>query len=387
MLLDILPEAEKEARKLEDEKKRNERLAALQELRKALKKKNYQFDIYFGLVCRAFDKTTIDTVFLLLTEALKAAGIARYAVKGQTLPKGLRNSLVTEPVDPPKQDSRGKAFVWSSYIYASRQAVKIREFIITPYNKDRRYDYIHILVDTVWTVAFLEYQLRHFGNPDVIRDVRKKLLKRPKLTEGIKYTFGQQKTLLEFWLVVLNILDFVKEFILGEFRKELVTYHDDALAVYNWLSVGPMVDTSYWPKLERILTHDLRNVQSAVAGTASEFQFYCGAADSSDLIFFSMDIRDLGVELMLWYEDSNENINYKTYKDIDLMEETVRSTDPIIDRKRFTYDRVAAIFREYHKGISAHYRPTMEKIESEARKAFGKELKDTIWGRTPLTGG
>jgi hypothetical protein len=377
ILLDILPEAEKEARQMVDEKERNKRLEAIETLKNALKKKNYQFDIYFGLVGREFHETVIDTVFLLLTEALKGSGVARFAAKGQTLPKMVRQ-FATEKPDPPKNDSRGKQFVWERFIIASRQAVKLREFVVTPYNRDRPYDYNHIFVDTVWTVAFIEYKLRFFGNPDVIRDVRKKLLQRPKLNEGVKYN-GAQKPLLEFWLVILNMLDLVKEFQLDEFRNKLVTYHDDALRVYNWLSVGPLVDTSFWPLLERLLTHDHRNVQITVAGNGSEFQFYCSAADARDLIFFSFDIRDLGVDLMLWYENSNEDISVKAYENIALLEETLRSTGPIIAQKRYTYEKIVEIFLKYHQAIRTHYRPMMQKIEKEARQAFGKEMKDTIW--------
>jgi hypothetical protein len=378
LLVDILPEAAKEARKLEDTQERDKRLQAIKDLQKALKKKNYQFDIYFGLAGRQFHNTAIETVFLLLTESLKAGGVARFAAKGETLPK-IVNQFAVEKPDPPKDDSRGKEFVWTRFILASRQAVRLREFVFTPYNKDRRYDYNHIFVDTVWTVAFIQYKLRLFGNPDVIRDVRKKLLRRPQLAEGVKYTATAQKALLEFWLVVLNMLDFVKEFQLDEMRNTLVAYHEDALRVFNWLSVGPLVDTSYWPVLERLLTHDHRNVQIAVAGNGSEFQFYASAADATDWIFFSFDIRDLGVDLMLWYENSNELISHRALENIELLDETLRSTGPIVDQKRFTYEKIVAIFREYHKQIGVHHRPMMEKIEKEALQAFGKDMRDVVW--------
>ena len=160
--------------------------------------------------------------------------------------------------------------------------------------------------------------------------------------------------MLEFWLVILNLLDFLKDFLLGEFRKELVAYHDEGYQLKDHLQ---FLDVRYvgnfWERLEHFLTHDLRDVQISVLGTASEFEFYCFAMDRKDLIFFSMDIRDLGVDLLMWYEDSNEEIKNKpnSYEGIKLMEETFRASDPINAQRRFTYDQVVKIFEKYQNKI------------------------------------
>src|SRR5262249_22560729 len=163
-------------------------------------------------------------------------------------------------------------------------------------------------------------------NPDVIRDVRKKKLKPAEVKKGnITYAFAGQKELLELWLVILNMLDFVKRFKSVEFRKEVLAYHDDALAVF--VQLGTASKAIDWVKLERVLTHDVRQKQPlAQYETASEFLFFSFVADHAERIFFSMDIRDMGVELMLDYENSNRLIGFHKYSDVDLMEETFRGS-------------------------------------------------------------
>jgi hypothetical protein len=364
LLDDILPKAKKEAENLPDKDEtekeyKRKRLEEIEKLRKTLqkardKKKKYQFDIYFGLVTRGAGKTAIDTAFLLLSESLKGAGMAKYATKGQTLKTKEAKKFAIEKVDDKKVDSRGKKFDWAHYLDATEKGVDLKKFVLQKYTGANPRDYNHIFVDTVWTLAFLEYKKRYFGNPDVIRDVRKKQLVKPKMKEGVKYTFKAQKELLEFWLVILNLLDFIKDFLVDEFKNRLVLkYHNEALAVYRSLQLPP--DKINWSELERIFTHDLRNQQIIVAGTASEFQFYTFAASHSDLIFFSMDIRDLGVDLMLWYDDSTGRINYEKYENENLMNETFKASDPINEQKRYTYEKVVETFRKYHKPIKVIY--------------------------------
>ena len=58
-----------------------------------------------------------------------------------------------------------------------------------------------------------------------------------------------------------------------------------------------------------------------------------------------MDIRDLGVALMLLYEHATEEIEAKKPTGVKLMEETFKSTDAINEQRRFTYDRVVDTFR------------------------------------------
>jgi len=346
-LLDSLDEAEKDPA---DEKQ----IAEIKKLRKILRRnENYRFDFLFGTASIDPSKqpSEIDALFLLLTHALKGAGIARFVSKasGQrsTEARKIGGGTGTR-ADSKKLDTRGKAFDLAVYRRTTNAAEQINAFMTTPYNRDRPYDYINILVDAVWTFAFLYYRKVWFGNPDVIRDVRKKLLVKPVPKQGVKYTFKAQVELLELWLIALNELDFVKDFLLAEFRKELVTYHQLCYAAFTELhaNVSNPID---WDRLEKVLTHDLRLTRDRVLvqGTTSEYQFYAYAADNTQQIFFTMDVRDLGVEVVLWYETSNLIILEDKLQDIKMMEETFESTKPVNQRKRATYDAVVAVMRKY----------------------------------------
>src|SRR5439155_16379262 len=73
-----LTEAEKEANKEKDPAKKKQRLREIESVRKKIRERKWRFDFLFGAAQRPVDKETeIETVYLLLTEALKAAGIAR----------------------------------------------------------------------------------------------------------------------------------------------------------------------------------------------------------------------------------------------------------------------------------------------------------------------
>ena len=377
LLNEILPEAERNA-KARGEK---ERLAEIQNLRRTLEKnKQYRFDIFFGLSTvepKGSITNAIDVVFLLVTEALKGAGIAKVIAKGMSLKEGVARGFVKDiQADGRALDARGKKYEPQTYLKASMRAGDIKALMTKKPSRDKPADYYSIYVDTVWTVSFIKYRRWFIGNPHVIRDVRKKALEPPRMRDGnIKYGFKAQKEMLELWLVFLNMLDFVKDFLTGEFRKELVRYHNDALAVFSQLRQRRPFAQIDWPKLERVLTRDLRQTQRiAVLGTASEFQFYSFAADYPERIFFSMDIRDLGVALMMWYERANEEIEDKKPTGVKLMEETFRSSDPINAQRRFTYDRVVDTFRKYYYLIDKN---AAVKVASEARKAFGTGMQTT----------
>src|SRR6185503_19119019 len=126
---------------------------------------------------------------------------------------------------------------------------------------------------------------------------------------------------LELWLVVLNLLDMIKRFKSNEFHNKLKDYHDRVSDAFKNL-MNPSEDIE-WDKLEKALTTDLREIKIAASDSGSEFLFYSFAADYTQRIFFSMDIRDLGVELMLDYERSNREVGYHQYSEVDLMEETL----------------------------------------------------------------
>ncbi len=361
ILMEILKKAEKDASK--------EQLAEIKKLWKKLdKNKKYRFDIFFGLrTLKPSAASKLEDVYLLVTEALKGAAIARYVAKVASLKGKLGYKFAAKiPPDKRKLDARGKEYVWRTYMTASNMAEKLKSLFVQGYTTTNPYAMNEIYVDTVWTFAFMMRKNLYWANPDVVRDVRKKRLKPAPLKAGLTYAYSIQKNLLELWLVVLNMLDFIKRFKFSEFHRELLRYHEDALDVFT--QVGTPSKSIDWAKLIRVLTHDVRQKQPiAQIETASEFQFYSFVADHSQRIFFSMDIRDLGVEQMLHYEHSNRTVGHQKYSDRELMEETFRASDEIDERRRHTYDRIVDVFRKYHGLLSGNPAAGMK----AARQAFG----------------
>jgi hypothetical protein len=355
LLDEILPAAEKDALA----RNNTERLNEIRKLRNTLRKgEKYKFDIYFGVTAiapMASRHSALETVYLLVTEASKAAGVAKLIAKGSSVTTTVAGGF-TKGMKPDAKnlDPRGKQFDSKAYLLASTKAGDIKALMTRRPSRDRPDDYYNILIDAVWTVAFLKYRRWFVGHPDVIRDVRKKALRRPGKKYGLKYKkwFTAQKEMLELWLVLLNMIDYVKDFLSAEFRTVLARYHQDALIAYSGV-VDPPLRPIDWPRLERVLTHDLRQTKRiAVLGTASEFQFYSYAADHPERIFFMLDIRDLGVALALLYENTTEDVEHRKLTGVKLMEETFKSTDWINRRKRLTYDRVVEVFKQYYDAVS-----------------------------------
>jgi hypothetical protein len=328
-------------------------------VRRALRRKGYQFDFLFGIASIDANElgSELETTFLVLTHALKGAGIARFLSKaaGQETRDAARFARGTSVKrDAKKLDPRGKSFDLGAYRSTTNAARKIKAFVSKGYSSDHTYDYMTIFVDTVWTFAFL-YHRGFFGNPDVIRDVRKRLLVKPRLKQGVKYTFRQQVELLELWLVALNELDFVKDFLPGEFPDVLEAYHERCYEAFRELhaDVNAPID---WDRLQSVLTHDVSGEAVQVQGNASEYQFYALASDHDQQVFFTMDVRDLGVEVARWYEYSNWVIQEDKLSGTKLMEETFESTKPINQRKRAMHAAVVKVMRKYngrlaHKGV------------------------------------
>ena len=156
----------------------------------------------------------LDNTFLLTTEALKAAGIARFGVKSKAVKsdhaKG--RALRRVPKTPRDQDDRGQPFAIKPHQSVAAAAPDIKDYVIAVGPNLSR-----VFVDKVWTDAYFLFKNLYWGNPDVIRDVRKRALKPPeKLKEGIKFDFLAQRELLELWLIALNLGDFVIGFRLDE---------------------------------------------------------------------------------------------------------------------------------------------------------------------------
>jgi len=341
-LKDLLPQAEEDARKEGDE----ERLKAIADLKNKLKK-GYRFDFLFG--ARTVDfaiKDPIEATFLILTEALKGAGMARFMAKGDGANTRIGRKVASRVLKPDaaRDDRRGKEFDHGGFIKVIKKAGQVNDLIRQQLN------YLHIWIDKVWTVVLFEYRRRVFVmNPDVIRDVRKKAIKHPTRREGLKSksTVKAQIELLEIWLVAVNALDLVKDFLVPEFRKEVPAYHVKTLAAFE--EVSNEAAKIKWDRLEQVVTRDFRQGLSPlpVQGRASEFGFYAQSSDYMAQIFFSMDIRDLGVQIALLYDWFIGEIEVQRYRGVDLMVETFASSDLINQRKRVTYDKVVATFRKY----------------------------------------
>ena len=104
-------------------------------------------------------------------------------------------------------------------------------------------------------------------------------------------------------------------------------------------------------------------------GTASEYQFYSTVSNYTQRIFYSLDVRDLGVDQMLLYEHTNREVGHNKYSDEDLIRGPVlghrprsrhgatRRIDAVVSTFRWAYDDInrrpgnaAAIARRYFGG-------------------------------------
>lgn len=366
-LLVILDKAEK---RWKDDR---ERLREIRKLRRALRKKRYRFDVYYGLrdgpaIPMGLRKSrAIVWCFILITEALKAAAIGRYITKGRS------DRRFGRAVNRDRGfDKRGKVFRNRQYLKVIRQAGNIKEFGTKPYSADHPYNFNTIWIETVWTLAFFKRRRLWFPNPDVIRAVRKRRLKKPRIRDrNFKFNFRAQKRILELWLVVLNTLDFIKDFLRKEFSDAVIGQHNTAKKMLEELSKQqPAID---WRIMTRILSTDVRLRAVPTLGRASEYQFYSGVANEPEWIIFSMDVRDLGVALTILYEDANEQIEDRKLADARLLSETLKSTDPINQRMRFTYDRVLYEFASrFHSLLKSRQRAA----KRAAATAFGDDTRN-----------
>ena len=162
---------------------------------------------------------------------MRRSGSARFAAKVKSLNKWYVQRLAKGRGQPPEQghDPRGREFHTANFLKALKTADDIKQLAAAKPHRDQPPDFYAIFVNKVWITTFLPYHARFFGNPDMVRDVRKRLLERPTIWEGIKYDFEVQRELLELWLVALNMLDFVKDFVSAEYPSAVRTHHTEGL--------------------------------------------------------------------------------------------------------------------------------------------------------------
>ena len=173
-----------------------------------------------------------------MTEALKGAALGRYIAKANNLQTRYAQSSVPVPKPDKKGDARGKEYDWNFYLKLSNVAETIKAlFVDGSISAKHPYELNQIYIDTVWTVSFMIRKNLFWGNPDVVRDVRKKKLERAPLVKGnMTYSFPIQKDLLELWLVVLNMLDLIKRFVTPEYADApfSVTTTTVWLYLFSW---------------------------------------------------------------------------------------------------------------------------------------------------------
>jgi hypothetical protein len=342
------------------EARKDERVAdkhpEMEKLLRTLKRNpKYRFDFLFGFDSLPVDDAPIDVTFRLVTEALKGAGIARCAVKlshmGQKPARNLGLRRTGIPKTPPGEDDRGQAYEVRLFLRLARVAGALKEVVTRGPVEGQPFNYLDVYVNTVWTVAFLLIDRLDYVNPTVVRDVRKKLLEKPPLRDGLKFGLESQIKMMELWMVAVNMIDFVSGFVSDEFPKVVNRLHVRARAAVRNLERA--TDEVDWDQLIPVLTEDVRQSRQRVAaqGTSSQFQFYSAVSDFPDQIFFTTDIRDLGVELLSYYEIVTKNIVDLQRGEAALLEQTLLSNDGTVLRKRFTYDRILAVFFQHYQTL------------------------------------
>lgn len=353
-LLPILDRAEADAKKNNDSKRQEN----IRDLRARLNKKDvYRFPYLYGYAVLPLQGgATIALTLRLITDALKAAATARWAEKRADLAQ-VKEVAKSVPIakTPRGEDDRGRAFDSGTFLNVFKTADRIKTFVQK--RTDMNINYNITFVNTVWISVFIIYRRKPYANPDVVRDIRKKLVTKPTRREGYKVAFETTVECIELWLVTLNMIDFVAGFLLKEFPDLLGSYHTLALGIFSDLadplspSAKPAVD---WARLIKFLTYDMaQKTRRLVLGATSEFAFYAYSSDWMDQIFFAMDIRDLGVELMTHYEIVNEIVVDGKFSDDKLMRATFMAGDLTVDRKRATYDAVVSVFRDHYKKLLA----------------------------------
>jgi hypothetical protein len=350
------------------------RLEAIRKLRTTLQRdRRYRFDFLFGVSTLGAGPNAVGTLLRLLTETLKGAGMARFAAKTTRLGTKTGRQLGADrglEAVPKGHDARGRVYEVVAFLRVLRAARDIKELVSGGVTGDQL-DLQNIFVDQVWTVAFLLRKRLFWANPDVVRDVRKKALKPPKfLRQGVKFAFKEQQEVLELWLVTVNMLDLIKDFLTDEVTTRLEPLLGEALIMLEHLAdAAHRID---WDRLEHLLTRDVQRTPDPlpVLGTTSEYQFYGPASDHPDRIFFSMDIRDLGVEVIATYEIVAKVIDDGQLGEQELLRQTLLASDATVLRRRVTYTSVVAVFGKYHRLLSQQ-----PGLHAHATKAFGGPLE------------
>jgi hypothetical protein len=283
---------------------------------------------------------TMDTMFQAVTETLKAAAMSRilYNVNKHT-----RDIVPKIPVDE-SVDRRGQVFSGTNYARFAGIARAVKAVV----RGSRFPDYSNIYINTVYTKTFLDKTL---PNRDVVRDIRKKKFVGPPPGQQVGLSATKQRAWLEVWLTGLNTLDFIKDFHTPTEYPDLVgEYHEKvAEAILDLTVDSPAVDLG---RVREVIDKDLRQDRAiAIFGTGSEYAFYNEVSNYSRRIFFSMDIRDFGVDVLANYDAVNEKVVADNLQGRKLLRATLQSTDWVALARRRVYETTEKILRSYHPRI------------------------------------
>lgn len=283
---------------------------------------------------------TIDTLFQAVTETLKAAAMSRilHNVNDHT-----RRIVPEIPVDE-SADRRGLVFRGDDY----RKFAGIARTVKGIVRGSRFPDYRNIYINTVYTETFVGAER---PNRDVIRDIRKRKYVGPPPAQQIGLNWKKQRAWLEVWLTGLNTLDFIKDFHAAtEYPDRVAEYHERVADSILELSVdSPAVDLA---RVRDVIDKDLRQDRAiAVFGTGSEYLFYTRVSNRPRRIFFGMDIRDFGVDVLAHYDAVNEKVVADRLQGKALLHATLKSTDWVALARRNVYGTTEKVLRAYHSKI------------------------------------
>lgn len=320
-----------------------DRIDAAEDLKKKLSDPDYQFEMFYGSARLQSLGSTAAVVYRGSSDSTKAAGMARTVWKQQS---GGTNTPL-----------RGRAFEFDEYRKFAASSRRLQQEI-------KRTNGGKITVDGVPADVFVRVDGEEVPNRHVLRDARKNKIKVKPGTPAEK-----QLGLIRRYMSVLNSMDFLKEFdsrpeFPGDVDAQLDLGRTHALALE-----GPIKKSVDRRAITRFLRQDLRGEVTPAQGRASEYLFFTEAANHQDRLIVSLDIRDLGLDVLLRYRDAIEKVISST--EGRLLEITLASTDPIVRAKREAFELVKEVFRSMFATIRRTVR----------EGAYGWDRLDRLWDR------
>ncbi|MBP6859266.1 MAG: hypothetical protein KBC69_01410 [Candidatus Magasanikbacteria bacterium] len=186
-------------------------------------------------------------------------------------------------------------------------------------------------------VIFEEQQGRYAFNRDLLRDVRKGKFK------------AENKKLLEkvaLYVKKLNILDAVKPFV----KEDLSATKDEAVANHELSQIIKNKENVSADK--RKMVAELLRANEKDAEYTSNSEFHKRAVAMKDAAYISLDVLDLGVDLLLEYESALQEVEQvdEDKKAEKIKEISLSAGDRTTDKLRDFRKSVAQVYREFGLG-------------------------------------